>query len=104
MLVDQLVEDFHQDKMKVSTSISEIRLNGKLHIIRKGVKRDCVVCYKRKEKDVKRQTSDYCDTYPSKQRMHMGDCFQSITTWRTTKLKICFTYTRKINIYKINNI
>lgn len=57
MLVDQFVGDFRQDRTRVSTSISDVRLNRKLHIIRKGVKRDCVVYSKRKEKrmaDVKR--------------------------------------------------
>lgn len=87
MLVDQLVGDFRQNRTKVSTSISEIRLNRKLQIIRKGV-RDYVVCSKRKEKDVRRQASDYCDTFPSKPRMHLEDCFQSTTPWRSTKFKI----------------
>ncbi|XP_066596608.1 piggyBac transposable element-derived protein 4-like [Prorops nasuta] len=80
ILVDQLVGDFRQERTRVSTSISEIRLNGKLHIMRKGSKRDCVVCSTRKQRDGRRQTSEYCDTCPNKPRMHMGDCFKRYHT------------------------
>ncbi|KAI4473617.1 hypothetical protein M0804_015262 [Polistes exclamans] len=44
--------------------------------MRKGPKRDCVVCSTRKQRDGRRQTSEYCDICPSKLRIHMGDCFQ----------------------------
>jgi hypothetical protein len=37
ILVDQLVGGFRHDRRRVSTSISEIRLNGKFHVMRKTV-------------------------------------------------------------------
>ncbi|KAI4481598.1 hypothetical protein M0802_013908 [Mischocyttarus mexicanus] len=86
ILVDQLIGDFRQERTRVSRSISEIRLNGKLHIMRKGPKRDCVVCSTRKQRDGSRQTSEYCDTCPSKPRMHMGDCFQRYHTMVNYKI------------------
>ncbi|KAI4485718.1 hypothetical protein M0802_012579 [Mischocyttarus mexicanus] len=86
ILVDQLIGDFRQERTRVSRSIFEIRLNGKLHIMKKGPKRDCVVCSTRKQRDGRRQTSEYCDTCPSKPRMHMGDCFQRYQTMVNYKI------------------
>ncbi|XP_043487956.1 piggyBac transposable element-derived protein 4 [Polistes fuscatus] len=44
-LVEQLRGSYRQQREKASTSHSdEIRLNGKLHVILKGPKRDCRVC------------------------------------------------------------
>lgn len=86
MLVDRLIGDFLQNRTKISTSISEIRLNGKIHIIRKGIKRDCVVCSKKKEKDRRCQKIDYYDTSPSKLRMYIGDCFQRYHTMANYKI------------------
>ena len=74
LLVDQLINNFRQERSRASTSSSEIRLNGTLHVMRKGKKRDCVVCSNRK-KGERRETSEYCDTCPNKPRMHVGDCF-----------------------------
>ena len=92
ILVDQLVGDFHQDRTKTYTSISEARLNGKLCNARKGKKRDCVVCSKKKESDG-RQTSDYCDTFLNELRMHMRACLQKYHG-ELQNLKCMFVFTR----------
>lgn len=77
-LVDQLRGDFRQTRDRASTSTSsfnEIRLNGKLHVILTGVKKDCKVCSQRNKPGERHQTTYYCDTCPDKPRMHLGDCF-----------------------------
>ncbi|CAK9816388.1 PiggyBac transposable element-derived protein 4 [Anthophora quadrimaculata] len=77
-LVDQLRGDFRQKQPSTassSQSTSEvIRLNGKLHVILMGQKKDCKVCSQRTSGQ-RRQTVYYCDTCPDKPRMHIGDCF-----------------------------
>ena len=75
-LVNQPVGDLREERLRPSTSASETRLDKKLHIMRKGQKRDCVVCSNRKVKGQKRETIEYCDTCPGNPRMHIGDCFQ----------------------------
>lgn len=55
---DQIIRNFHQDRGPTYTSMSETRLNGKLRIIRKGGKWDCIVYSKKKEKDGRLQTND----------------------------------------------
>ncbi|XP_015187591.1 PREDICTED: piggyBac transposable element-derived protein 4-like [Polistes dominula] len=77
MLVKQLKGDFQQPR-RPSTSTSnsdEIRLNGKLHVMLSGTKRDCKVCSIRNTPGGRRETSSYCDTCPDKPRMHLGQCF-----------------------------
>lgn len=68
--------------------------------MRKGSKRECVVCSTRKEMDGGRQTNDYCDTCPSKSRMYMGDRL-SITKF---KIYLLFTRRKYIHMFKINKI
>lgn len=85
ILVDQLVGNFRQERTRTS-AVNETRLNGKLHIMRRAGKRDFVGCSKRNEKDGRRQTGDYCDTCPSKSRIHMGDCFQRYQTMVNYKI------------------
>ena len=75
-LVDQLVGEFREDRSRPSTSATETRLNKKHHILRKGKKRDCIVCSNRQEKGQRRKTSEYCDIFPGKTRKHMGSCFE----------------------------
>lgn len=75
LLVDQLINNFRQERFRASTSSSEIRLNGKLHEMRRGKKRDCIVCSNRQKKGERHETSEYCNTCPDKPRMHLGDCF-----------------------------
>lgn len=85
-LVDQLVGDYKDLRSRPSTSApSENRLDGKLHILRKGPKRDCVVCSKRAVKGGRRETSEYCDTCPNKPHMHLGDCFEKYHTLKNYK-------------------
>ena len=74
-LVDQLVGDFRQNRNRSSTSSTEVRLDGKLHVLRKGTKRDCVVCSRRDKKGQRHETYEFCDTCPGKSRMHLGDTF-----------------------------
>lgn len=81
-LVDQLVGDFHKDRSRPSTSETETRLDKKLHILRKGKKRDCIVCSNRHEKGQRRETSEYCDTCPGNPQMHIGNCFKRYHTLR----------------------
>ncbi|KFM62265.1 hypothetical protein X975_25777, partial [Stegodyphus mimosarum] len=75
---DQLRGDFRQKQpstASTSHSTSEvIRLNGKLHVILMGQKKDCKVCSQRTSGQ-RRQTVYYSDTCPDKPRMHIGDCF-----------------------------
>ncbi|KAL2737607.1 piggyBac transposable element-derived protein 4-like, partial [Vespula squamosa] len=74
--VQQLRETYHQPRDRVSTSsINEPRLNGKLHVILRRVKRDYKVCSDRSKSGCRHETSKYRDTYPNKPRMHLGDCF-----------------------------
>lgn len=40
-----------------------IRLNGKLHVILTGIKKDCKVCSSRNKSDGRRETTYYCDTW-----------------------------------------
>lgn len=41
----------------------EIRLNGKLHVILTGTKKDCKVCSCRNKSDGRHETTYYCDTW-----------------------------------------
>ncbi|CAK9804154.1 PiggyBac transposable element-derived protein 4 [Anthophora plagiata] len=82
ILVKQLKGDFRQPR-RVSTSTSNsdnIRLNGKLHVMLSGAKRDCKVCSNRNTPGGRRETSSYCDTCPQKPRMHLGQCFVNYHT------------------------
>ncbi|CAK9816518.1 PiggyBac transposable element-derived protein 4 [Anthophora quadrimaculata] len=80
-LVEQLRGPYRQQREQASTSHSdEIRLNGKLHVILKGPKRDCKVCSDRSTPAGRRETSYYCDTCPDKPRMHLGYCFTKYHT------------------------
>lgn len=87
LLVDQLVGDFREPRGRPSTSLStDVRLNGKLHVLRKGSKKDCIVCSKRAIKGQRHETPTFCDTCPDKPRMHMGDCFvryHTLTIYKT---------------------
>ncbi|XP_015436661.1 PREDICTED: piggyBac transposable element-derived protein 4-like [Dufourea novaeangliae] len=75
-LVEQLRGPYRQQRQQASTSHSdEIRLNGKLHIMLKGPKRDCKVCSDRSTPGGRRGVTYYCDTCPEKPRMHLGHCF-----------------------------
>ena len=75
-LVEQLRGPYRQHRKQASTSVTdEPRLNGKLHVVLKGAKRDCKVCSDRNKPGGRRETSYYCDTCPEKPRMHLGDCF-----------------------------
>ncbi|CAL7939067.1 unnamed protein product [Xylocopa violacea] len=75
-LVQQLRGTYRQARDRTSTSsVDEHRLNGKLHVLLKGVKRGCKVCSDRSKPGGRRETSNYCDTCPDKPRMHLGDCF-----------------------------
>uniref|UniRef100_A0A1B0FQB1 PiggyBac transposable element-derived protein 4 C-terminal zinc-ribbon domain-containing protein n=1 Tax=Glossina morsitans morsitans TaxID=37546 RepID=A0A1B0FQB1_GLOMM len=68
-LVDELIGSFRVKRIKKScSSISESRLNGKLHVMRRGTKKGL------------RETTEYCDTCPNKPRMHMGHCFHKYQT------------------------
>ena len=58
-LVDQLVGDFRQNRNRSSTSSTEVRLDGKLHVLRKGTKRDCVVCSRRDKKGQRHETYEF---------------------------------------------
>ncbi|CAK9829646.1 Histone-lysine N-methyltransferase SETMAR [Anthophora retusa] len=74
ILVDKLRGDFRQprDRASISTSNSdEIRLNGKLHVIFTGTKKDCKVCSNRNKPGGRHKTTYYCDTCPDKPRMHL---------------------------------
>ncbi|KAL6417866.1 hypothetical protein ACFW04_012481 [Cataglyphis niger] len=67
--------------LQPSTShFDEIRLNGKLHVLLKGTKRDCKVCSDRNTPGGRREISYYCDTCPDKPRMHLGYCFTKYHT------------------------
>lgn len=80
-LIDELIGSFRVKRTKKScSSISEDRLNGKLHVMRRDTKKDCIVCSKRKGNSGRRETTEYCDTCPNKPRMHMGDCFHKYHT------------------------
>lgn len=86
VMVDQLVGEYKEPRSRPSTSADpETRLNQKLHILRSGPKRDCVVCSKRAVKGGRRETSTYCDTCPGNPRMHLGDCFEKYHTLRNYK-------------------
>ena len=54
-LVDQLAGEFREDRSRPSTSTTETRLDKKLHILRIGKKKDCIVCSNRQEKGQKRE-------------------------------------------------
>ncbi|XP_053975370.1 piggyBac transposable element-derived protein 4-like [Hylaeus volcanicus] len=86
LLVDQLRGNFRQERGRDFSAPAENRLNGKLHVMRKGTKRDCVVCSKRQQKSGRRETIDYCDTCRNKPRMHMGDCFYRYHTMQDYKV------------------
>lgn len=77
-LVQQLTGDFHHARARASTSTSSFekdRLNGKLHNILTGVRKDCKVCSQRSTPGKRHQTTYYCDTCPDKPGMHLGNCF-----------------------------
>lgn len=66
-LVDELIGSFRVKRIKKScSSISEDRLNGKLHVMRRGTKKDCVASSKRIGNSGRRETTEYCDTCPNK--------------------------------------
>ena len=52
----KFVGDFRQNQNRSSTSSTEVRLDGKLHVLRKGTKRDCVVCSHRDKKGQRHET------------------------------------------------
>ncbi|XP_033326115.2 piggyBac transposable element-derived protein 4 [Megalopta genalis] len=80
-LVEQLRGPYRQRREQASTShTDEPRLNGKLHIVLKGPKRDCKVCSDRSKPGGRREVAYYCDTCPNKPRMHLGDCFTKYHT------------------------
>ncbi|XP_055377942.1 nuclear protein localization protein 4 homolog [Condylostylus longicornis] len=79
-VLEDIVEDNVIYNCDTSSSGSEIIRPKRRLIMRKGLKRDCVVFSTRKQRDGRRQKSKYCDTCPSKPRMHMGDCFQRYHT------------------------
>ncbi|KAK2574890.1 hypothetical protein KPH14_008342 [Odynerus spinipes] len=87
-LVKQLTGDFHQIRARSSTSTSSSendRLNGKLHNILTGVRKDCKVCSKRTKHDKRHQTTYYCDTCPDKPGIHLGNCFMKYHTKQNYK-------------------
>lgn len=76
-LVNKLKGDFRQPRERASKSTSnpdEIRLNGKLHVILTGTKKDYKVCSTRSKPGGRHKTTYYCDTCPDKPRMHLGEC------------------------------
>ncbi|CAD1475348.1 unnamed protein product, partial [Heterotrigona itama] len=61
----QLRRTYLQHRDLASTLIiDEPRLNGKLHIVLKGIKRDCKACSDHSKPGGRRETSYYCDTCP----------------------------------------
>ncbi|XP_058792504.1 piggyBac transposable element-derived protein 4-like [Phymastichus coffea] len=87
-LVKQLTGDFHQPRDRASTSTAEsdnIRLNGKLHSILTGVRKDCKVCSRRSKPGKRHQTTYYCDTCPDKPGMHLGSCYLKYHTMQNYK-------------------
>ncbi|CAK9809611.1 PiggyBac transposable element-derived protein 4 [Anthophora plagiata] len=88
-LVHQLTGDFRQKRDRASTSScdsEEIRLNGKLHTILTGDKKDCKVCSRRNKPGSRHQTTYYCDTCPDKPGMHLGNCFIKYHTKQNYRL------------------
>ncbi|KAL2731765.1 piggyBac transposable element-derived protein 4-like [Vespula squamosa] len=83
--VEQLRGRYRQNREQASTS-DEPRLNGKLHIVLKGAKRDSKVCFNRNKSGDRRETSYYCDTCPDKPRMHTEDCFTKYHTKNNYKV------------------
>ncbi|KAK2577923.1 hypothetical protein KPH14_011868 [Odynerus spinipes] len=82
-LVHQLTGDVRQSRNRASTSISdseEIRLNGKLHNLLTGVRKDCKVCSQRNKPGKRHQTTYYCNTCPDKPGMHLGNCYMKYHT------------------------
>lgn len=76
-LVKQLRGDFRESRSRPSTSLSDNRLNNKLHIPNVGErKRDCIVCSDRKTPGGRRQTTFYCETCTNQPAMHVGNCFK----------------------------
>lgn len=76
-LVNKLKGDFRQPRERASKSTSnpdEVRLNGKLHVILTGTKKDYKVCSTRNKPGGTHKTTYYCDTCPDKPRMHLGEC------------------------------
>ncbi|KAI4480344.1 hypothetical protein M0804_010342 [Polistes exclamans] len=87
-LVQQLTGDFHQARARASTSTSSFendRLNGKLHNILTGVRKDCKICSQRSTPGKRHQTTYYCDTCPDKPGMHLANCYIKYHTKRNYK-------------------
>ncbi|XP_024220714.1 piggyBac transposable element-derived protein 4-like [Bombus impatiens] len=105
LLIDQLINNFRQERSRASTSSSEIRLNGKLHEMRRGKKRDCIVCSNRQKKGERHETSEYCNTCPDKPRMHLGDCFSRYHKMKKYKYcKAVLKLPQKRNRTIVNNL
>ncbi|CAK9832768.1 PiggyBac transposable element-derived protein 4 [Anthophora retusa] len=84
-LVNNMRGDFRQTRERASKSTSnpdEVRLNGKLHVILTGTKKDCKVCSTRNKPGGRHEMTYYCDTCPNKPRMHLGECY---TTYHTKR-------------------
>ena len=69
------VRIFSEKHRRTSGSASENTLNRKLHIMRKGAKRDCIVCSNREFKGERHIMSYYCIACANKPRMDVEDCF-----------------------------
>lgn len=90
LLVKQLRGDYRQDRGPGRSSTSaatddSVRLNGKLHIILKGTKKDCRVCSDRKKKGGRHETVYFCNTCPDKPRLDLGECFLKYHTMENFK-------------------
>nr|XP_027198261.1 piggyBac transposable element-derived protein 4-like [Dermatophagoides pteronyssinus] len=75
-LVDELKGSFvRYDKNRYLSSHNDTRMNGKLHIMLTGKKKDCVVCSNRVS-GKRHETTYFCDSCPDKPRLHLGTCFR----------------------------
>jgi hypothetical protein len=80
-LVIQLRGDFQLKRKpqgQQNTSKMEKRLDGKLHILGSGNKKDWRVCSNRKQVGGRKLTMTYCSTCPDKPslNLHLRDCFE----------------------------
>ncbi|XP_014613522.1 PREDICTED: uncharacterized protein LOC106791974 [Polistes canadensis] len=76
-----LLNKFTRARASTSTFDSEdIPLNGNLHNILTGVRKDCKVGSKSKNPGKRQQTTYFCDTCPDKLGMNLGYCYMKYHT------------------------
>lgn len=76
-LINQLRGNFRELKTYPLTSLSDNRLNNKLHIPNVGEKKlNCIVCSDRKTPGGRRQTTYYCETCINQSAVHTANCFK----------------------------